>query len=392
MTTGRYGHCIACGSQNTAKLVDIVNIPVYTNVPQPDRESALHVSKGDISLVYCHDCSHLSNEAFDPALIEYAPGYEAALDFSPRFREYAEELAESLVERFDLRNKRVIEVACGRGEFLRRICELGPNHGVGFDPSYVGDEKIDDGRVQFVRDYYSESYSHYTADFLCCRHALEHIPEPRAFVGSLRRALAASEGAYIFIEVPNSLYTLKDLGIWDLIYEHCSYFSSGSLGKLLASSGMQVSDVEEGFGDQFLGAVARPLADEELAGDSDYNIPDIAAYASAFAKNFENKVEEWSQILAQLSDEGKKVVVWGAGSKAVTFLNILKTRDQIQFVVDINPRKASLFVPGTGQQIIEPSSLAGYKPDTVIIMNPIYRDEISKMLKDLGVQADILVA
>ena len=121
-------------------------------------------------------------------------------------------------------------------------------------------------------------------------------------------------------------------------------------------------------------------------------MPDIAAYASAFARNFENKVEEWSQTLAQLSDEGKKVVVWGAGSKAVTFLNILKTRDLVQFVVDINPRKASLFVPGTGQQIIEPSSLAGYKPDTVIIMNPIYRDEIAKMLKDLGVQADILVA
>ncbi len=392
MTTGKQGYCLACGSGNTTKLVDIADIPVYTNVPQPDRESALSVSKGDISLVYCNDCTHLSNQLFDPALIEYAPGYEAALDFSPRFREYADHLAASLIERFDLRNKNVIEVACGRGEFLRRICELGQNSGVGFDPSYVGDDEVDDGRVRFVRDYYNESYSHFVADFLCCRHALEHIPQPQAFASSLRRALADSQGAHVFIEVPNSLYTLKDLGIWDLIYEHCSYFSSGSLGKLLSAAGMQLVNLEEGFGGQFLGAVARPLADEEIEKALDFTVPDIGQYATAFAANFSSKVDEWSQTLAQLAEERKKVVVWGAGSKAVTFLNILKSKDLVQYVVDINPRKKSLFVPGTGQQIIEPASLGELQPDTVIIMNPIYRDEIATMLGGLGVQADILVA
>ena len=386
------GRCMACGSGDTKKLVDIVDIPVYTNVPQPDRESALNVSKGDISLVYCNDCTHLSNRVFDPALIEYAPGYEAALDFSPRFREYADDLAESLIERFGLRNKKVIEVACGRGEFLRRICELGPNDGVGFDPSYVGDDQVDDGRVRFVRDYYSEAYSHFAADFLCCRHALEHIPEPQQFAASLRRALADSRGAHVFIEVPNSLYTLKDLGIWDLIYEHCSYFSSGSLGKLLSAAGMQVVDLEEGFGGQFLGAVARPLADDEIKEDAGFLVADIGEHATAFADNFAKKVTAWSQTLAQLGEEGKRVVVWGAGSKAVTFLNILKTRDLVQYVVDINPRKKGLFVPGTGQEIVNPAALADYQPDTVIIMNPIYRDEIAKMLQDQGVLADILVA
>jgi hypothetical protein len=49
-------------------------------------------------------------------------------------------------------------------------------------------------------------------------------------------------------------------------------------------------------------------------------------------------------------------------------------------------------VPGTGQQIVEPSALSDYQPDTVIIMNPIYRDEIAQMLLDMGVYADILEA
>jgi SAM-dependent methyltransferase len=392
MTGSNYGHCIACGSANTQQLVDIADIPVYTNVPQPDRESALNVSMGDISLIFCRDCSHLCNQDFDPALIEYAPGYEAALDFSPKFREYADALAQSLIDRFDLHEKKVIEVACGRGDFLQRLCTLGPNNGVGFDPSYVGADTSDDGRIEYVRDYYSESYSHYTADFLCCRHALEHIPQPGAFVENLRKALAASAGAHVFIEVPNSLYTLKDLGIWDLIYEHCSYFSSGSLGQILTSSGMQVIDVEDGFGGQFLGAVAKPLADATIAADRQFTVPDITEYAGAFADSFSAKVDEWSTRLGQLASEGKRVVVWGAGSKAVTFLNILKTKDLVEKVIDINPRKTGLYVPGTGQQIVEPSALSDYQPDTVIIMNPIYRDEIAQMLLDMGVYADILEA
>ncbi len=390
MTVDSYGQCNACGSLRISTLVDIAGIPVYTNVPQPDREAALNVSKGDISLVFCRDCSHLSNQVFDPGLIEYAPGYEAALDFSPRFREYAEELARSLIERFEITNKRVIEVACGRGEFLRRICALGSNQGVGFDPSYVGEDSVDDGHVGFVRDYYSDKYSHYQADFLCCRHALEHIPQPGAFVENLRQALACNDGAYVFIEVPNSLYTLKDLGIWDLIYEHCSYFSPGSLGILIASSGMEVVEVQEGFGGQFLGAVAQPLPQGQSAEMP--LMPDISALADAFATKFNVKVEHWSEKLAQLAANGNKIVVWGAGSKAVTFLNILKTQSLVEYVVDINPRKTSLFVPGTGQQIVPPDFLQQYQPDVVIIMNPIYRQEIARNLAVQGLRPDILVA
>lgn len=73
-------------------------------------------------------------------------------------------------------------------------------------------------------------------------------------------------------------------------------------------------------------------------------------------------------------------MVWGAGSKAVTFLNILKTQGLVEYVVDINPRKTSLFVPGTGQQIVQPEFLQQYKPDVIMIMNPIYRQEIAQDL------------
>jgi predicted phosphoribosyltransferase len=37
-------------------------------------------------------------------------------------------------------------------------------------------------------------------------------------------------------------------------------------------------------------------------------------------------------------------------------------------------------LPGTGQQIVAPSFLRDYRPDNVVIMNPVYRDEVVREL------------
>ncbi len=80
------------------------------------------------------------------------------------------------------------------------------------------------------------------------------------------------------------------------------------------------------------------------------------------------------------------MVLWGSGSKAVSFLTTLGITDELQYVVDINPHRQGMFMPGTGHAIVSPDFLAEYKPDRVIIMNPIYREEITKMLKERGVE------
>ena len=68
--------------------------------------------------------------------------------------------------------------------------------------------------------------------------------------------------------------------------------------------------------------------------------------------------------------------MWGAGSKGVTFLNMIDSRYQIEYVIDINPRKHGKYIPGTGQKIVSPEFLREYIPDIVIVMNLIYENEI----------------
>ena len=385
--------CTVCASDNVTSVVDIHDIPILCNVPQTTRADALAVAKGDIALTYCRDCRHLYNRAFDAKLIEYAPGYENALDFSAQFRDYQTALAKRLIERHGLNGKRVIEIACGRGEFLKLLCSLGNNSGFGFDPSHVECPDQNAG-VTFIRDHYSEQYADHRADLICCRHALEHIHFPSDLLGTIRRAIDGHPQTQVFFEVPNSRYTLEDLGIWDLIYEHCSYFSEVSLAKAFTLCGFSVIGLAEQFDGQFLTIDAQ--VDDTTADRSDSEaLPGSADWddlVSAFGHRYEEKCTFWSKRLQEFHDADKRVVVWGAGSKGVTFLNVLEATEKVEYVVDINPHKRGMYVAGTGQKIVAPEDLAGIGPDYVIVMNPIYRREIGQTLSELGLEAEVLVA
>ena len=380
--------CPVCQSAEINEFVQILQVPAHCNLLYPRRTEAISAPSGDIHLGYCPNCDHIFNLTFDPSLMEYTQDYENSLHFSPRFQSYAQALVEKLVTRYDLRDKDVIDIGAGKGDFLIMLCREGGNRGVGFDPSYVPGPEAEAEGVTFVQDFYSDEYTHYAADFLACRHVLEHIEQPRDFVTSVRSAVNGRMETVVFFEVPNVLYTLRDMGIWDIIYEHCSYFSPQSLAHLFREIGFEVLDVSAVFGGQFLTIETRLAAQPDNAGAHQ----PISSLVAAFAENYRNKAEHWQRQLVEIEQDGRKAVVWGAGSKGVTFLNILKTRDMIEYVVDINPRKEGKYVAGTGQQIVPPDFLREYRPDVVIIMNGNYHDEIRQTLDGLGLASEILLA
>jgi 2-polyprenyl-3-methyl-5-hydroxy-6-metoxy-1,4-benzoquinol methylase len=251
--------CPVCGSSATAGMLRIGEMPLHCNLLWETREGALTCPKGEISLTACSACSHVFNRTFDPSRMEYTERYENSLFFSPRFQAYATALAESLIERHSLRGKDVIEIGCGKGDFLKLLCRLGGNRGVGFDPSYEPDLESEPlAGIRVVRDFYGERYSAYAADFICCRHVLEHIADPAAFIANLRRAIGPRLDTRVFFEVPNGLYSFQDLGIWDLIYEHCSYFTVQSLTALFQNAGFRVLNTGVEFDNQFLWIEAAP--------------------------------------------------------------------------------------------------------------------------------------
>jgi SAM-dependent methyltransferase len=324
----------------------------------------------------------------------YDTHYENSLHFSPRFQAYAEKLAQRLVQEYDLHDKDVIEIGCGKGDFLALLCALGPNRGLGFDPSYEFDRRSSETTNHFrvIKDFFSERYRHYPADLICCRQVLEHIEQPKSFLKSVRRTIGDRTESGVFFEVPDVLYSLRDMGIWDLIYEHCGYFNKASLDHLFRTSGFKVLNLLPGFGGQFLCIYAKPngtggfTTEQALGSMKDFNV-----YANAFADKYREKIEHWEAELERVLQNNQRTVIWGGGSKGVTFLNVLPNSGQVRYVVDINPHKQGRFLPGTGHEIVPPEFLVDFQPQVVLVMNPNYLIEVKDRAAQLNIAPQFMV-
>jgi hypothetical protein len=110
----------------------------------------------------------------------------------------------------------------------------------------------------------------------------------------------------------------------------------------------------------------------------------------AFRRRFARIRRNWIARLEQERAAGRRVVVWGAGSKGVSFLTTLGVDREIEYAVDINPHKQGKFMAATGQRVVGPEFLREYGPDLVIAMNPIYLGEIGETLSAMGLQAELV--
>lgn len=367
--------------------------PVHSVLLMRTREKALRYPTGTIQLALCDHCGFVSNVAFDPSLHEYSEEYEATQSYSPTFNKFNRALAQRLIDTYDLHDKTIIEIGCGHGEFLILLSELGPNEGVGFDPAYLEDriQHPAKEKITFVQDFYSEKYADVQGDFIVCKMTLEHIPDTADFLATVRRSIGSRIGTRVFFQIPNASYVLRDVAFWDIYYEHCSYFSKASLARLFLQTGFDVLDLFTDYDDQYLMIEASAVdgqgrMDQPLQPLLDEVFEDVDFFKAAI----QERLQKWRATLDLLQRDGRKVVLWGSGSKGVAFLTTLNVADEIEYVVDINPNKHGTFMAGTGQKIVGPEYLKVYRPDVVIIMNPIYTPEISAQLAEMGLAAEVI--
>jgi SAM-dependent methyltransferase len=376
-----------------AVFYEVRNVPVHSCLMMPSHKAAIEFPCGDVVLGYCPHCGFITNIEFDASNSDYSPIYEDQQSFSPTFNAFAHKLATRLIDKYDLRNKHIVEIGCSKGDFLLMLCELGNNTGVGIDPSVVVGRVQSEAhdRVKFIQEYYSESHANYVGEFICCRHTLEHIHQTADLVRTVRRSIGDRLDTVVFFEIPDMGRVLREQAYEDIYYEHCTYFTPGSLARLFRQEGFEVIDLYLDYGEQYLMIEARPVskpstkvhpAEESVA----QTLKDVEAYTAKIG----SKLAHWKDHLQTMRSQGKRVAVWGSGSKCVAFLTTLGTKELIDCVVDINPHRHGRFIPGVGQEIRSPEFLKDYQPNEVIVMNAIYVPEIQSMLDKMGVKTQVI--
>jgi len=386
------GLCPACRSSLLIRMLDQTDLPIHTSALLATRAEAVAYPRADLSLDVCKTCGFISNSAFDAAGHDYSGSYEEVQSFSPRFRDYAAKLADELVEQHALVGRDVFEIGCGRGDFLAELVRRTHGHGFAVDPSYRdGDMLPDVDRITIDRAFFAADQVPPDAGAIVCRHTLEHVHDIATFLREVRAGLERTSGAIALFEVPDTRRVLEEGAFWDLYYEHCSYFTSGSLARAFRTAGLAPSRLERNFDGQYLfitatarpGEPSEPLPDEETAEE-------VVALAERFSVAFDEARRHWQDRLLAARMRGARTVIWGAGSKGVGFLSMLGVADEVDWAVDLNPDKHGMFMPGTGHEIVSPDRLEEQPPGLIVVMNPIYADEIAGDLARRGIETELV--
>jgi SAM-dependent methyltransferase len=384
--------CPCCGESGARVIYRVASIPVHSCVLLRSAAEARAFPERDLELAFCETCGFVFNHIFDESMMGYSTDFEESQHFSDTFTSFARRLARDIAEKCDVAGKRVLEIGCGKGEFLSELCTIGGATGIGIDPGYRADEgRGVAGNLRFIVDLYGPKYQDIRADLVLCRHTLEHIAAVKKFVALIRQSIGAHEDTCIVFETPDALRVLSEGAFWDIYYEHCSYFSPGTHARLFRQLGFDVTELSLVYDGQYIVQYARPTpraTEARLPAERD--LPALRELAASFPIRVKRAQETWRARIRRAVRHGRPIVLWGGSSKAVSFITTLGLKDEIAAVVDINPHKQGMFMPGSGHAVIAPSTLTAVRPGVVIVMNPIYVAEIKAELGRLGLEPEVM--
>ncbi|MEM6305601.1 MAG: class I SAM-dependent methyltransferase [Pseudomonadota bacterium] len=382
------GTCPACGGTYLKTLYHLAAIPVQSVVLVETRAEALAYPRGELTLTLCHACGFMFNATFDSTLVDYSATTEESQHFSGTFNRFAQDLVTEIAGRQQLSGRLALEVGCGKGDFLEELVRQTGARALGVDPGFIP-ARLTGGAhpgMSFRREYFDPAHIEETPDLIICRHTLEHIAEVQAFMTDIMQV--AGEQTRMMFETPDAARVLAEGAFWDIYHEHCSYFTQGSHARLFRSVGLDLQRSYLGYAGQYIiqYAVQGSGAPQSHERDLEHTL--------TLAEHFPKKVAErrayWSDTVRSAHAKGRKVAIWGGGSKGVAFLTTLRVDQEVYRVIDINQHKQGKYMPGSGHVVSAPESLIADPPDLVIVMNPIYLAEITRDLGRLGLSPEIV--
>lgn len=364
--------CLICG----ANLEESQILFVCNNMPGsaqdiPTKEDLPKDEGIELKLVQCKFCG-LVQIPTEPVhyykkVIRAGGGSKTMVDL--RHEQYTEFLS-----RFDLKGKKILEVGCGKGEFLK-IWE-------DYDVCAVGIE-YDQGMVDLAHEEGLDVYKAYAdnADTVLPKapydafvqfNFLEHQPHPNEMLQCIYNNLT-EEGVGL-ITVPSLEYILKYDGYYELIKDHIAYYSEETLKFLFQKNGFEIIDCH---------TVNRDTHSILVRKRKKVDV-------SNWKTNFESLKKELFDYVDGYVSQGKKVAVWGASHQGFTLIPSLGLSDKIAYIIDSAPFKQGKYAPASHVPIFNKSHYFEEPVASIMIVAPGYTDEIANIIKtELSADIDI---
>ena len=334
----------------------------YPNAPQSAQGFLDSLDQADarvdLQIDQCASCG-LVQHSLPP--VSYHRDVIRAIVYSAEMAAFRLQQLGGWIRDFDLHNQNVLEIGCGRGEYLDLLMRSGAQRVFGLENAGLSVQQASVRGLNVRQGYLSADFSNpwaFRFDAFAIFSFLEHWPDLKGSLNKLHTLL--NEGAPGLIEVPNFDFIIQNGLYSEFTTDHIFYFDKNSLRTVLELCGFEVQSVDSIWHDYILSARVKKRSRLD-------------------ARGFKTKQTE---IVAQLRSftgrfQPPDVVIWGAGHQALAVIALARLKDQVSHVIDSAAFKQYKFTPASHLLIKPPDSLLQDKPHAIVIMAAAYSDEVA---------------
>jgi 2-polyprenyl-3-methyl-5-hydroxy-6-metoxy-1,4-benzoquinol methylase len=311
-----------------------------------------------------NQCSSCGLVQLNNAPVDYYREVIRAAAFSKEMREFRLAQLKDWVIRFQLNQQKVLEIGCGKGEYLSLLKAAGANaFGVEYAAQAISHCQTEGLQVfqGYLGDHQLKSMPNDFKGFMCLNF-MEHWPNPNATLNELKTHL--SDGAVGLIEVPNFDMIIEKGLFSEFISDHLLYFTQDTLRYTLQKNGFEVLECKSVWQDYILSVVVRKREPTNLT------------YFEQFHRDISNSLNTFISAF-----ETGKVAIWGAGHQSLAVISLANLADKISYVIDSATFKQNKYTPASHLLIVAPSHLKKEPVDAVIIMAASYSDEVARTIR-----------
>src|SRR5262245_12109890 len=375
----RRGDCRLCGSTDIELGMPLAPTPVADDFVSANRLDEQQ-ERFPLDVFLCRSCGLVQLvDVVDASSIyvEYLYVTKSSPGLAEHFRAYADDV----VRRLALPSgSSVVEVGSNDGTLLSVFKARGMRV-VGVDPAReiaraATAEGIETLPVCFTPDVARDlRRDRGRADLIVANNVVANIDNLQEFAAAVGDLLS-EKGVFVF-ETGYLADLVRNLVFDNVYHEHLCYHAVRPLAAFFARHGMKLFDVQHvstkggsirgyvqlrGGRRAVSAAVADMIASEEAQG-----LYSAATYRGLCAR-LDRLRRALADVLGGLQLRGRSIAGYGASHSVTTLVHHFGIGEQLDFVVDDNPRKHNLFSPGHHLPVLPSAALLERRPDYVVIL------------------------
>ena len=287
-------------------------------------------------------------------------------------------------KKYNLKNKKIIEIACAKGNMLDIIEEAQMKaYGLEYSLDSVAVGRDAGRRVikGFIDDL--EEIEHSPFQGFVCFNYLEHVPNPKSVINKIYNNLS-SDGIGL-VTVPNLNYLLNTKCFYEFVPDHLSYFTIETLKNAFNDNKFDVLECSLINNENDILIIVKKNSQKKIKKRLDIKKINL----ENDYKEVEKLIINLKKIIQNYKEKNKKIAVWGAGHRTLALLALSQLKN-IEYIVDSAKFKQGKYSPVIHTKIVGPEMLLESKIDLLIIMVPgIYPDEVIKTVKQMKIKIEL---